>query len=82
MNTSHQSLALYRQLLRASQRFTNYNFREYSLRRVRDDFRSSRQLAPADARRAYDYGVKELESLRRQVLVSELYPQTEKHAME
>ncbi len=82
MNTSRQSLALYRQLLRASQRFTNYNFREYSLRRVRDDFRSSSQLAPADARRAYDYGVKELESLRRQVLVSELYPQTEKHAME
>ena len=47
MNTSRQSLALYRQLLRAAGKFTNYNFRDYALRCVREDFRVGSQVADA-----------------------------------
>jgi Complex 1 protein (LYR family) len=32
---------LYRALLRHSARFTDYNFREYALRRTREEFRSA-----------------------------------------
>jgi LYR motif-containing protein 4 len=32
-------LKLYRALLRHSRRFSDYNFREYALRRTREDFR-------------------------------------------
>jgi hypothetical protein len=43
---------LYRALLRHSARFTDYNFREYALRRTREEFRSLKYaslpfLAPA-----------------------------------
>jgi hypothetical protein len=76
-----QSLTLYRNLLRSAQRFSNYNFREYAFRLTRDDFRSSQQATGADAERAYQRGTEQLESLKRMVVVSEMYPQG-KHAMD
>ena len=81
MATRVQCLTLYRQLLRSAQRFSNYNFRDYALRYARDDFRSSRQATGADAERAYQHGLERLESLKRMVAVSEMYPQG-KHAMD
>ena len=76
------SLSLYRQLLRAGQKFTNYNFRDYALRYVRDDFRRDSSLVDAQAiDAAYRRGVMQLEMLRRQSTISSLFPQG-KHAME
>ncbi|KAL1498521.1 hypothetical protein AB1Y20_013843 [Prymnesium parvum] len=71
-------LRLYRHLLRAASSFANYNFREYARRRVREDFRSTRPPPPEEALAAAE---RQLRAVRRQALVSRLYPQ-EGHSME
>ena len=76
------SLSLYRDLLRAARSFANYNFRDYAVRYVRDDFRRDSRLTDADAvAEAFARGRLQLKSLKRQSLVSQLYPD-EKHSME
>ena len=76
------NLTLYRDLLRAARGFTNYNFRDYALRRVREEFREARAISTADASLvAYQQGRQQLDMLRRQATISGLFPQ-EKHAME
>lgn len=76
------SLSLYRDLLRAAKGFSNYNFREYALRRVRESFREGAALSQsADVSRAYAEGRVELDMLRRQSTISSLFPQGA-HAME
>ena len=75
------NIALYRDLLRAGKAFSNYNFREYALRLVREDFRTGSRLAGADADAAYRRGRTQLDMMRRQSTVSQLFPQ-EKHSME
>ena len=80
--SSSAVLGLYRGLLRAARGFTNYNFREYSLRCVRDDYRAKCGLSDADAiTRAYEDGRVQLAMLQRQSTISRLFPQG-KHAME
>ena len=80
--TRTQALGLYRQMLRAGRSFEAYNFREYALRRVREDFHSSRSIADvAQARAAYDFGVQQLELIKRQAAISRMFPQG-KHSME
>lgn len=37
-------LSLYRRLLRESQSFTSYNYREYALRRIRDAFKENKSV--------------------------------------
>ena len=76
------SLALYRSLLRAAQGFSNYNFREYAMRRVREDMRASQGLIETeDIMRAQREGQQHLALVRRQATISSLFPQG-KHAME
>ena len=76
------SVALYRDLLRAAKGFTNYNFREYACRRVRESMRENVSLSDGAAiHRAYAEGRVQLDMLRRQATVSALFPQ-ERHAME
>mmetsp|Transcript_36570 Transcript_36570/g.72858 ORF Transcript_36570/g.72858 Transcript_36570/m.72858 type:complete len:85 (+) Transcript_36570:21-275(+) len=73
---------LYRSLLRAARGFTNYNFREYALRHVQEDFRAASDLStPAEITHAYKQGRMHLDVLRRQAMISSMFPQ-EKHAME
>ena len=72
---------LYRDLIRASKGFSNYNFREYTLRRVRESFREGVTLADSSATTAYKEGRVQLDMMRRQATVSQLFPQS-KHAME
>ena len=75
-------LPLYRQLLRAARGFTNYNFREHALRCVREDFRRGAALTDAEEiAAAQRRGGEQLRMLKRQSMVSQLFPQ-EKHAME
>ena len=74
------TLRLYREMLRCAKRFTNYNFREYAARRVREDFRIVRSNN-TDSAKAYESGLQQLSMLRRQSTISSLYPQG-KHAME
>jgi len=77
-----RAIGLYRQLLRAAKGFTNYNFREYAQRIVREDFRSQLKLADAaEVEKAHLRGQEQLQMLRRQATISQLYPQG-KHAMD
>ena len=44
------TLTLYRQLLRAAKGFSNYNFRDYAVRHVRDDVRAAASLDGIEVR--------------------------------
>eukprot|EP00310_Coccolithus_braarudii_P019618 CAMPEP_0183356092 /NCGR_PEP_ID=MMETSP0164_2-20130417/43056_1 /TAXON_ID=221442 /ORGANISM="Coccolithus pelagicus ssp braarudi, Strain PLY182g" /LENGTH=82 /DNA_ID=CAMNT_0025529399 /DNA_START=74 /DNA_END=322 /DNA_ORIENTATION=+ len=81
MASAVKVLTLYKQLLRAAGGFSNYNFREYAIRHVRDDFRASQLASASKVPALYDAGCKRLQDLNRQVMISQLYPQG-KHAME
>ena len=61
-----EKLLLYRQLIKACRRFTDYNFKEYFLRRTREDFRSSGW--------ANEKSEKQLEIIKRQALIQSMYP--------
>ena len=81
MPSTNASRALYRDMLRAASKFSNYNFREYAQRHVRESFRERAMLSGDAAAKAYNEGRTQLEMLRRQSTISQLFPQG-KHAME
>ncbi len=69
-------LSLYKQLVREGSRFTTYNFREYAKRRIRDEFKENKQLT--DGKKIDELihkGKRELEGLRRQTVISNMYHQ-------
>ena len=61
-------------MLREAAQVDQYNFRNYAIRRVREDFRRNAALAGADADAALQEGKDALEVLRRQRIVGQLYP--------
>ncbi|KAF8434949.1 hypothetical protein BGX38DRAFT_1275243 [Terfezia claveryi] len=72
--TAPQVLSLYRQLLRYSNRFANYNFREYGKRRVRDAFRENRNVQDKEKiTELIQKGLHELRMLKRQTVISQFY---------
>lgn len=74
MSTSKEALTLYRNLLRYGSRIATYNFREYALRRTRDAFQASKDLT--DQRKIqelFQKGYKELDVLKRQSTISQMY---------
>ena len=80
--TRTELLGVYRRLMRLSARFTLYNYREYSRRRVRDGFRTHRQ--EADPRLLADLhaeAARSLALLQRQTALSEMY-RTDKLVLE
>lgn len=80
--TRRHILALYKSLLRESEKFANYNFRSYALRRIRDGFRDSKGITdPKLVKKQFDLGAESLETIRRQIVVGSLY-QTEKLVIE
>ena len=57
--------SLFRSLLRQSEQFANYNFREYAKRRTIDSFRQNKNLS--DERRIQEVvqkGIKELQMMK------------------
>nr|XP_021201727.1 LYR motif-containing protein 4B [Helicoverpa armigera] len=80
--TKQQILSMYRVLLREADKFPNYNFRAYALRRVRDAFRDNKTLTdPKLIKKQYDFATENLAVIKRQVLVGDLY-KTEKLVIE
>ncbi|KIX92211.1 uncharacterized protein Z520_12092 [Fonsecaea multimorphosa CBS 102226] len=66
--------SLYRSLLREGNKFANYNFRMYARRRTRDAFHEHQH--ERDPRRIQEFmqkGLKELQMLKRQTVVSQFY---------
>ncbi len=67
-------LSLYRNLLRASSSFPDYNLRSYSARRVRDGFRDGRSASGEVAAAGVLKARESLALIIRQATVSNLFP--------
>lgn len=68
------TIGLYRQMLRAAKRFNNYNFREYALRRTREDFRKNKTASDVNVIASLIQEAKrDLEVLERQSVINSLY---------
>lgn len=65
---------LYRNLMREAKKMNDYNFRMYALRRVKTGFKMSRNLQGEEATAAIRNGEEQLEVLKRQVILGQLYP--------
>ncbi|KAF9045606.1 hypothetical protein BJ165DRAFT_1415534 [Panaeolus papilionaceus] len=67
-------LSLYHNMLRSSQSFSSYNFREYFVRRTKDTFRSMQdETDPERLSSLYAEAVKESTVLKRSAIVNQLY---------
>mmetsp|Transcript_12546 Transcript_12546/g.15764 ORF Transcript_12546/g.15764 Transcript_12546/m.15764 type:complete len:99 (+) Transcript_12546:177-473(+) len=66
--------SLYRALLRESKHVVDYNFRSFAMRRVAVGFDKHRNSVGDDAVVAMKEGMEQLQVLRRQRLIGELYP--------
>ena len=66
--------SLFRTMLREAAQVDQYNFRNYAIRRVREDFRRNAALSCSEAATALQEGKDALEVLRRQRIVGQLYP--------
>ncbi|KAL1742338.1 hypothetical protein HDZ31DRAFT_43448 [Schizophyllum fasciatum] len=72
--SKHAILSLYHSTLRVSNSFSSYNFRNYFLRRARENFRSMQEANDSSAlSKQYAEAVKELAVLRRSAIVNQLY---------
>ncbi|OCT51643.1 LYR motif-containing protein 4 [Cladophialophora carrionii] len=66
--------SLYRALLRQGNQFANYNFRMYARRRTRDAFHEhQKESDPRRIQELVQNGLKELQMLKRQTVVSQFY---------
>ncbi|KAL9189013.1 hypothetical protein ACHAXT_011503 [Thalassiosira profunda] len=74
MSASGASLSLFRSLLREAKKVDNYNFRHYAIRRVKVGFQHNRNLTGNEAEIAFQEGKEQLDILRRQVVLGNLYP--------
>jgi len=82
MGRNSEVLTLYKNLLRASQGFTSYNFRNYFLRRTRDYFKENKALVDIEVIEAKMLeGQKNLDLLKRQATIGAMY-QTHKLVIE
>lgn len=64
---------LYRQLVREAERFPQYNYRMYALRKINDEFATRKALTPTDLEKFLHSGQGELERLKKMALVASLY---------
>ncbi|ESK92072.1 complex 1 protein (lyr family) protein [Moniliophthora roreri MCA 2997] len=72
--TRRMILSLYGSTLRTSRSFSSYNFRNYFLRRTKDQFRALQaETDPEKVKNLYAEAVKELAVLRRSAIVNQLH---------
>ena len=72
--TMNKTLNLYRGLLRHAYKMEDYNFRTYAVRRVKTGFAKNRSLQGEALTAALEDGAAQLEVLKRQAVLSHLYP--------
>ncbi|CAH0386405.1 unnamed protein product [Bemisia tabaci] len=67
-------LKLYKALIREGSKFPSYNYRMYTLRRVRDAFHENKTTTdPSKIEELYKEGLSNLEIIKRQVVVNQLF---------
>ncbi|MCJ1469890.1 hypothetical protein MMC07_008534 [Pseudocyphellaria aurata] len=73
-DVAFQARSLFRSLLRQSNQFAAYNFREYAKRRTKDAFREHRgEKAERETQELIQQGLKELQVMKRQTVVSQFF---------
>ncbi|XP_015790497.1 LYR motif-containing protein 4 [Tetranychus urticae] len=73
-HTPSKVRSLYKMLLRESTKFHNYNFKEYSLRKVRHDFRKNINCNdPSRVSQLIGEAESNLQMLRRQAVIQNFY---------
>ena len=75
-------LCLYKSLLRESSKFVDYNYREYAMRRVKDNFREN-MVTAMSVEKLIKQGQDSLQMLKRQTAIDNMYHSTSaRHVME
>ena len=76
-------LSLYKIMLRESEKFVDYNYRSYAIRRVKDGFRANARLTEESKIRGTISNAKEnLEMIKRQTTVGQLFGQNRQLSVE
>jgi len=76
-------LSLYKQMLRESAKFQDFNFRAYAVRRVRDGFKAGSALDdPGKIKSSFELAKTNLELIKRQVMIGQLYNINQKLSVE
>lgn len=75
MSTNLKVLKLYKNLLKESSKFTNYNFREYAIRKIKVEFRENlSEKNPINIENLLNKANDSLNLIKRQATISQLYP--------
>ncbi|DBA01570.1 TPA: hypothetical protein N0F65_011541 [Lagenidium giganteum] len=84
MPSKQQVLQLYRNMLRNASKFESYNYRNYALRRVKEEFHKNKDLGVGSAEQQAALAVARDQAgmLFRQATVSRMYPPESKSIME
>lgn len=73
-SNSRKILSLYKHMMRASQKFPQYNFRVYFTQRVRSGFKDAKDVSdPAVLSQLISKADRDFKSLKRQSKISSLY---------
>lgn len=68
-------LSLYKRLIKESNKFSSYNFREYAKKRIKDEFEANKQLKDSNQLKTLiQKGEQSFDLIKRQALISRLYP--------
>lgn len=74
MVARQQVLQLYKQIIKNANQFSNYNFREYFLRKARTEFKANKALTDAAKIESLFQGAqRDLGVLKRQSIISQMY---------
>jgi len=72
--TRSKVLALYRALLQNGRMFADYNFREYTIRIVRDDFQKNKDIMDDNKKmQLYEEGLQKLAMVKRQATINRMF---------
>ncbi|XP_018079120.1 LYR motif-containing protein 4 [Xenopus laevis] len=73
-SSQSQVLSLYKIMLRESQRFSSYNNRIYSIRRIRDAFREKKNVDDFhEIETSLHHAKENLSVIQRQVIIGQMY---------
>lgn len=72
--TRNEVLGLYRKFIKNSKQFSNYNFREYFLRRSRETFKQNKEIHNIEhLQKIWEQAKCNLKVLERQSIISKIY---------
>lgn len=75
MSNTRKALKLYKDLIKESNKFSSYNYRDYAKRKIKFEFNNSKQLNdPVKLQSLFEKGQQNLDLIKRQVFISQLYP--------